>query len=117
MLAALERGIPLTIEWRLELKGGEPLMRRLKLQRSPLLARYLLSEEGGGGRSFAHLNALLAAVERQDFVLPAQDAQPLTVRVRLVRARLPPPLQLPALLDPDWRLAARFPLLPGRAVP
>ncbi|GIX32380.1 MAG: hypothetical protein KatS3mg125_0336 [Lysobacterales bacterium] len=111
--AALEHGIPLTIEWSLEPARGQRLVRRLRLQRSPLLRRYVLEEEGqSGGRSFQHLNALLAAVEQQEFVLGPAEESPLGLRVRLVREALPPPLQLPALLDPEWRLAARF-LLPG----
>ncbi len=113
MLSALEHGIPLTFELSLAPArgGGRPLVRRFRLQRSPLFARYLLGEEGSDSRrGFAHRNALFAALERQEFPLPAGHQGALALRARLVREALPPPLQLPALLDPQWRLAARFDL-------
>jgi hypothetical protein len=120
ILAALEHGIPLTLELSLASarRGGEAIVRRWRLERSPLLDRYLLSEEGTGTRrSFAHRNALLAALERQEFALAPELEGPLLLRLRLVREALPPPLQLPALLDSHWRLAARFVLERGRSAP
>lgn len=111
MLSALEHGIPLTFELSLGSAGGgdRPLVRRLRLQRSPLFARYLLSDEGSGTRrDFAHRNALFAALERQEFPLLAGQGGALVLHARLVREALPPPLQLPALLDRQWHLAARF---------
>ncbi|MDW8478622.1 MAG: HAMP domain-containing protein [Xanthomonadales bacterium] len=96
--------------------GARPLARRrLRLERSPLLERYRLREEPGGmDRAFAHRNALLAAVEELELILPEPPRGALRLELRLLREELPPPLQWPALLDRPLAPGGRLPP-PGRA--
>jgi hypothetical protein len=114
MLAALEHGIPLTLELALERRGRGAtlaLTRQLELGYSPLAGRYRLVDlESGAERSFGYRALLLAALDRVSIPLPrawtpVASGDEFALRVALLSARLPAPLRLPALFAPEWRIA------------
>ena len=115
LLAALDQGIPLTLEFALELDDDATSVRstrRYELSYSPLSARYRLRElDSGAERSFGYRALLLAALDRLVLPLPAEAARlgpdaRARLRVTLPGSTLPPPLRLPALSAPQWRMAA-----------
>ena len=115
LLSALDQGIPLTLELALELDDDQASVRterRYELSYSPLSARYRLRElESGAERSFGHRALLLAALDRLSIALPPEAARlgpdaRARLQVALPGAYLPAPLRLPALVAPQWRLAA-----------
>ena len=115
LLAALDQGIPLTLEFALELDDGVTTLgstRRYELSYSPLSARYRLRElDSGAERSFGYRALLLAALDRLTLPLPPEaarlgpDARG-RLRITLPGSTLPAPLRLPALAAPQWRMAA-----------
>ena len=115
LLAALDQGIPLVLEVRVELDDARTALRstrRYELSYSPLSARYRLRElDSGAERSFGYRALLLAALDRLVVPLPPEaatlgaDARA-RVHVSLPGAGLPAPLRLPALWAPQWRMAA-----------
>lgn len=105
--AALDAGIVLPFQAQWQLGAGRTLTQSLNLAYSPLLDQYALTI---GSRVQRHRlrNALLAALENATLSWP--EATPCAsacggrIRVVLDRGRLPAPLRLQALTDPDWNL-------------
>lgn len=104
MLAALDHGIPLTLDFRIDPAHGPRQHQRVSLRFLPLLRRYQLDSGGNPAQSFASRLQLLSALDR--LRLPVAAAKPVAGRVsfRLDTQALPAPLRLPALFDRDWHL-------------
>jgi hypothetical protein len=112
---ALEHGIPITLEVRLQARGVRGVAqdrRQVELRYFPLTRRYQLRDTGTGDqRSFAAFGYLTEALAALHLPLPAQfaDLPPgteLTLDVGLDHTALPGALRLPATLEPAWRLIA-----------
>lgn len=111
--AALEHGVPLTIEVELLLRDSSSQTRvgsdtaRYEIRYLPLSERYQLSTADGELlRTYPRLRHALAELARVDLslttgALPTGDYE-LLVRSRLSRNHLPPPMRLPALLSAQW---------------
>jgi hypothetical protein len=116
MLEALDRGIPLALEFRLDGRGRVArlaLRRHLELRYLPLAQQYQIRDrESGSVRRVARRTQLFAALDRVHLPLPpewrALAAPPaeLRLRVALDDETLPGPLRLPALVSAAWRLRA-----------
>jgi hypothetical protein len=112
---ALEHGIPIALDVRLEAHGPRGKLqdrRQVELRYFPLTRRYQLRDGGSGElRSFpasGYLNDALAALH-----LPLPEAfarlEPgtrLRLEIGLDHTALPGALRLPATLEPAWRLIA-----------
>jgi hypothetical protein len=114
LLAALDRGVPLVLRMDLRARGdGLRLhaVRRIELRFRPLSRQYAWTDlDSGAARTFARRPLLLAALDRVRLPLDAgfADLPPgtrLTLALALDVDALPPPLRLPALFSPRWRLA------------
>lgn len=112
---ALEHGIPITLEVRLQANGVQGLVadhRRVELRYFPLTRRYQLRDTSSGElRSFAAYGYLTDALAALHLPLPGQFANlpagtRLSLDVGLDHAALPGALRLPAMLEPAWRLIA-----------
>ena len=98
----LSRGVALVFRLELRHRGGRHVSAR-ELRVQPLTRPYQVREAGSGdSRGDGTRAAALAALER--WRLPVDIEGDVTARVRLDRNRLPAPLVLAALFDPDWRL-------------
>lgn len=112
LLAALDRGVPLVLRIEIDARGARRLdaVRRIELRYLPLAQRYAWTDlETGGTRTFARRSLLLAALDRVRLPLDADWADlpagtRCTLSVALDIDALPPPLRLPALFSPRWRL-------------
>lgn len=105
---ALDRGVPLTIRFRLA-AGGRAVERHLRLRYLPLVDQYqALDVERADGRTFARRAQLLAGLDRVRLPLDAEWAtapHELALTVALDRSTLPAAVRLPALVDREWQLA------------
>lgn len=98
----LSRGVALVFRLELRHRGGRHVSWR-ELRFLPLTRQYQVREAGTGySRGYGTRAAALAALER--WRLPGDVEGDVTARIRLDRTRLPAPLVLAALFDPDWRL-------------
>jgi hypothetical protein len=113
LLAALDRGVPLVL--RLEVEAhttGRRLhaVRRIELRYLPLAQRYAWTDlDTASTRTFARRPLLLAALDRVRLPLDAAwsdlpEGTRCVLGVALDVDALPPPLRLPALFSPRWRL-------------
>jgi hypothetical protein len=108
MTRALERGVDLSFE--LGVRDAEHTARhRATLGFRPLSRRYVV-ERGDSAQAFALRESALRALGRLEI-----HSSTLAVRVRVLRAELPPPLRLPAYLSRDWRLDSGWVALPRPA--
>jgi hypothetical protein len=114
LLAALDHGVPLVLRVDLRARGeGLDLhaVRRIELRFRPLSRQYAWTDlDSGDVRTFARRPLLLAALDRVRLPLdPAFADLPAGTRLTLALSldvdALPPPLRLPALFSPRWRLA------------
>jgi hypothetical protein len=117
--AALQHGVPLTIEVELILRdvasrtrvGG--VTRSYEVRYLPLSEHYQIS--GIGARNvatFPRLRHALAELSHLDLsldvgTLPTGNYEVL-VRSRLDHGQMPPPMRLPALFDPAWKHASNW---------
>lgn len=108
LLEALDHGVPLTLA--VEVRGSDATRGHatLTLSQQPLTGQYAL-DDGRNLRVYARRAQLLAALDHLRLPLDAAPAGPPRVRVTLAADRLPGPLRLPALLDPDWQIDLRGP--------
>lgn len=98
----LERGVALSFRLDIEAAGGRHQAWR-ELRYLPLTRQYQVrGPTDGYRRGYDSRAGALAALER--WPLPAGVESPTRLRLRLDTTRLPAPLVLPALFDPDWRL-------------
>lgn len=112
LLAALDRGVPLVLRLDLAADGARHLraVRRIELRYLPLAQRYAWTDlDSGAVRTFARRSLLLAALDRVRLPLPADwsglpPGTRLALSLSLDVDALPPPLRLPALFSPRWRL-------------
>lgn len=114
LLEALDRGVPLVLRLELGAQGAGARLhavRRVELRFLPLARRYAWTDlDAGTTRTFARRSLLLAALDRVRLPLdPAWSGLPAGTRCTLAVAldvdALPPPLRLPALFSPRWRLS------------
>lgn len=112
---ALEHGIPITLEVRLQARSVGGLLRdhrQVELRYFPLTRRYQLRDTSSGElRSFPAYGYLTDALAALHLPLPARFANlpagtRLSLDVGLDNAALPGALRLPAMLEPAWRLTA-----------
>jgi hypothetical protein len=112
---ALEHGIPITLDFRLQVQGRSAVpsdRRQVELRYFPLTRRYQLRESGNGEvRSFPAAGYLTDALAALRLSLPDAFAglapgTRLSLQVGLDHAALPGALRLPAMLEPAWRLIA-----------
>jgi len=114
--SALEHGVtlPLVIQWRRCIQGrcATPLPGvHLQARYAPLQDRYLLEHQDLPARGYAFRPALLDALENPPPVaVPAGAGWQLRVRLRV--RHLPPPLRLPARMQPEWQLNSGWVSLP-----
>jgi hypothetical protein len=102
-LAALDHGIPLQLSVRIDGAGAHAL-RTIEMRFRPLARQYELQlPSDSNPRLFASRARMLAALDRVRIDAIGFSAE--RARVELVSSALPPSLRLPALIDPDWRLA------------
>jgi hypothetical protein len=113
MLAALDRGVALTLRLRLRTVDAMPALdtsRRIELRYLPLAQQYQLRDlDSGQMRYFARQPQLLAALDRVRLPLDASwaglaDGTICTLALALDVNALPAPLRLPALLSSSWRM-------------
>ena len=111
---ALVHGVPLTVEIEVILRDTSSQnrvgsdTRFYEIRYLPLSDHYQLT--GGDGfqvKTFPRLRHVLADLRDLDLdletgVLPGGEYE-LLARIRLDRREMPPPMQLPALLSPEWR--------------
>jgi len=111
---ALQNGVPLVIDVVTEVRntdGGRLLAEsaeRREIRYLPLSERYqILGADDGTNRAYPRLRHVLAELSRMKLEMETGPLAPgryeLRVRVRLDRASLPAPMQLPALLLGNWR--------------
>lgn len=131
VLDALHHGVPLTVEWDLELRHHRDWFwdgTRRRIQQAATLSFHSLSERyvvtydlTEQAQVFPSLMSALQALGTVDepvFLDLQPDADQklyLRLRSRLDLASLPPPLQLPALMSSDWRTRStwyQWPLSP-----
>jgi hypothetical protein len=117
--AALQHGVPLTIELELILRGAttrtrvSAATRRYEIRYLPLSEHYRVTGIGANNvATFPRLRHALAELSRLELsldtgALPAGDYEVLA-RSRLDHRHMPPPMRLPALFDPDWKHASRW---------
>lgn len=112
---ALEHGIPITLEVRLQASGVQGVVhdhRQVELRYFPLTRRYQLRDTRTGDlRSFAAFGYLTDALAALHLPLSTQfsnlpSGTRLKLEVGLDHAALPGALRLPAMLEPAWRLIA-----------
>lgn len=114
---ALESGVDLTLSLEIRQRNSlGPLQWSRQVQEHKIRMGYLpLTEQwwlerSGEREIFARLWLLLDALARPEGYATGQPADAdfgaFTARIRLDRSALPPPMQLPALLSPAWRLAS-----------
>lgn len=115
MSDALEHGIPITLEVRLQaigVQGEVHDLRQVEMRFFPLTRRYQLRDTRTGElRSFAAYGYLTDALASLHLPLSGQFANlppgtRLKLDVGLDHAALPGALRLPAILEPAWRLIA-----------
>lgn len=108
LLEALDHGVPLTLA--VEVRGSDATRGHatLTLSQQPLSGQYAL-DDGRNLRVYARRAQLLAALDHLRLPLDAVPAGPPRVRLTIAADRLPGPLRLPALLDPDWQIDLRGP--------
>lgn len=111
---AVRNGVPLVLELSLELRDGET-MTLLAQENHAFVIRYLpLSERfeltdpvTGKRRNYPRLRHVLRDLSDLDVAMETPPLAPgryeLRARLRLDRARLPAPMQLPALVIRAWR--------------
>lgn len=113
MLAALDRGVPLTLRFRLRTQDATPALdttRRIELRYLPLAQQYQLRDlDTGLMRYFPRQAQLLAALDRVRLPLDVAWAglaagTACTLSLVLDVDALPAPLRLPALVSAQWRL-------------
>jgi hypothetical protein len=109
----LERGVALSFRLDVDDAAGRHQAWR-ELRYLPLTRQYQVrGPTDGYRRSYDSRAGALAALER--WPLPAGVDAPTQLRLRLDNTRLPAPLVLPALFDPDWRLdSGTTPWPPGQ---
>jgi hypothetical protein len=123
-LVALRHGVPLTVRASWELRAANsrrPIAQaqeQWEIRYLPLSQHYQLVGPGET-RTFPRLRHLLAALARIDAELPstgtlASGDYTLRTRTWLDRASLPAPMQLPAVLSPDWRHDSKWSTWPLR---
>ena len=107
MLAALDAGIALPLDYRIDAcDGRERSLHRIDLRYAPLTRRYEMRLGSGEARRFVRRSALLAALDRIQLPLESTDSLNCsgTLEMSLRIAGLPAPLRIPAMLQPDqWR--------------
>jgi hypothetical protein len=109
---ALKAGIVLAFDVQWQLADERVLKQSLALSYSPLLDQYQLRIGDRAAQRYGQRNTLLAALENAQLSWP--DAAPCAsacggrVRIELDRSRLPAPLRLKALTDPDWQLDSEW---------
>lgn len=108
LLEALDHGVPLTLA--VEVRGSDATRGHatLTLSQQPLSGQYAL-DDGRNLRVYARRAQLLAALDHLRLPLDAAPTGTPRVRLTLAADRLPGPLRLPALLDPDWQIDLRGP--------
>lgn len=103
---ALEAGLVLSFSVHWELDDHRALVQTMSLRYSPLLRAYALTIGNAPAQTYTLRNAMLAAFEQARLRWEGEghcsDRCAGRVRVELDRARLPAPLRLPSLLQPDW---------------
>ena len=110
MLDALDRGIPLTLELRVD-AGDLEARRALQLRYLPLARRYALRDVASGDeRTYARRTQLLAALDHWRVYLPPEwralePGAAVVARVSLDHDTLPGALRMPALIRPEWQLS------------
>lgn len=104
MLAALDHGIPLSLDFRIDPAHGRSQHQWVTLRYLPLLRRYELSAGGSPAQGFASRLQLLAALDRLRLPVSALRPEGGSVSFHLDTQALPAPLRLPALFDRAWRL-------------
>jgi len=119
--AALDNGVPLTIELRLEVLQPRwwwwdaevaEFSNRYRIRYHALSRRFVLTDMNSGeSRSFSRLDPLLQALSEVKglMVMPESALSPgetyqARLRVRLDTDALPQPLQAVAYMSPQWRL-------------
>lgn len=131
VLDALHHGVPLTVEWDLELRQKRSWLwdgTRRRIQQAATLSfrslseryvvTYSLTEQSQVFPSLGSALQALGTVDEPVFLdLKPEDEAPMYLRMRsrLDLASLPPPLQLPALMSSDWRTRSswfQWPLSP-----
>jgi len=104
---ALDRGVPLTLRFRLEAQG-QGTERHLRLRYLPLVDQYQIYDiERGDSRTFSRPTLLVASLDRVRLPLDATWAsagEPLVLAVALDRSSLPAALRLPVLVSAQWQL-------------
>lgn len=111
---ALEHGVPLTISVDMELRNQETLNLLAEQERSfeirylPLSQHYQLTTVGTGQvRTYPRLRHAVSALTGLDLMLATGPLAPgdyiFRGRIRLDRASLPGPMQLPVMLSTRWR--------------
>ena len=111
---ALYNGVPLVMQWDLELRDGNNLTllttreRRAALRYLPLSERFQLEQlDSGATQSYPRLRHALRAMNQLQITVDniplAPGTYQMRARVRLDRADLPAPMQLPALVLMRWR--------------
>ncbi len=113
-IEALYNGVPLVMQWDLELRDADNLSlittreRRATLRYLPLSERFQLEQmDNGATQSYPRLRHALRAMNQLQIIMEGIPLTPGTyqmrARVRLDRADLPAPMQLPALVLMRWR--------------
>ncbi|ABI57965.1 DUF4390 domain-containing protein [Alkalilimnicola ehrlichii MLHE-1] len=119
--AALDNGVPLTLELRLEIVQPRwwwwdaevvNFSNRYRIRYHALSRRFVLTDlNSGESRSFARLDSLLRALSEVEGLLVAREEDlsageryQVRLRVRLDTEALPQPLQAVAYMSPQWRL-------------
>jgi len=111
---AIRNGVTLVLDLSLEIRDGSNLTlvatetRGFEIRYLPLSQRYELREVGGGDpRTYPRLRHVLRALGNLRLDLDSAPLAPgayeCRARLRLDRASLPGPMQLPALLSRAWR--------------
>ena len=115
---ALESGVPLTLLMEMELRDAATLTlladesRRYEIRFLPLSRRYQLTAPGGGPgsvsvKTFPRLRHVMNELAGLRLDLGTGPLAPGDyedrARIRLDNARLPAPMQLPALFSADWQ--------------
>jgi hypothetical protein len=108
LLEALDHGVPLSFAVDVRGDGATRGHAALTLSQQPLSGQYAL-DDGRNLRVYARRAQLLAALDHLRLPLDAVPAGPPRVRLTIAADRLPGPLRLPALLDPDWQIDLRGP--------
>jgi len=116
---ALGHGVPLTVELELILRSATSQTRvaekfsEYEIRFLPMSEHYQVTRLADGQvRTYPRLRHALAGLGRLDLdldtgALPAGDYE-LLARTRLDRGRMPPPMQLPILLDSAWKHASTW---------